>query len=823
MLSPRSALPSLTALAMLVPASLAQWQPGPSMPAAKAFAAGAAVGDDIYAIGGEPWSGGDMDPTVYRLTGGALVGTWSTLAPIDGVGALVQMAAGVDAQGRLLFSGGLALQNDDVGPTRLYDPVEGTGASFADPPDLIGLNWFGWVSDSNGHLVRAGGEAKGDVLTGFVARLDPIADAWTELPTLPIPVREPAVAMNATGALLVIGGERTSGATAIVQSLAPGATAWSTDSLPPLPEPRSGARAILGDDDRVYVIGGRNASGVTQSAVFALHPQQASWSVEPSMSTPRVDFAVALSADSRIIVMGGHDSSGASLSSVESLYTPSCPVIAAPAADIVVWMGSPLTINADAGGGAPLSFQWFLDGVALADGPHGAGQIVGAQGATLRVTVTQPSDAGIYSVRVWNDCGEVLADRATVNLTPSPEVPTQWVIESLHPAGTLASSATCIRNGVVGGSFRTPHPDYGQLDQAAVWLPDSTTAQMFTPASSVGAGILDLDGTTAVGWWWWPYQCWYSGAWHTCYSRQAAKWDIATGTHTNLQVSGWEYSHATCIDNGIIGGTASTDDAVGNTWSHAMIWGWGSQWARDVHPANSLHSSIADIDGNVLVGSRNTPNPGTVTHAMRWDITPSLTWTGTDLDPGSMWDASGAVCVEGDLVVGRTGYPYDQGRAAIWNSTPESWGDIHPAAATLSGTSLIRRGLVFGWATIGGATLTGRFELATDEFIPLEGLESGGYSTPSIADLEIGDDGSFTFVGSAYNIAAARYEAVRWRGLPNTTVQGDLNGDGVVNAADLALLLGAWGAAGGAAGAADLNADGTVNAADLAILLSVWG
>ena len=47
----------------------------------------------------------------------------------------------------------------------------------------------------------------------------------------------------------------------------------------------------------------------------------------------------------------------------------------------------------------------------------------------------------------------------------------------------------------------------------------------------------------------------------------------------------------------------------------------------------------------------------------------------------------------------------------------------------------------------------------------------------------------------------------------------DLNGDGSVNASDLAILLGNW----GGAGAGDINGSGTVDAGDLAILLSNWG
>jgi hypothetical protein len=48
----------------------------------------------------------------------------------------------------------------------------------------------------------------------------------------------------------------------------------------------------------------------------------------------------------------------------------------------------------------------------------------------------------------------------------------------------------------------------------------------------------------------------------------------------------------------------------------------------------------------------------------------------------------------------------------------------------------------------------------------------------------------------------------------------DLDGDGVVNAIDLSILIGAWGTRGGPA---DLDADGVVGAGDLALLLGAWG
>jgi len=52
----------------------------------------------------------------------------------------------------------------------------------------------------------------------------------------------------------------------------------------------------------------------------------------------------------------------------------------------------------------------------------------------------------------------------------------------------------------------------------------------------------------------------------------------------------------------------------------------------------------------------------------------------------------------------------------------------------------------------------------------------------------------------------------------------DLNDDGVVNGADLAILLAFWGPCpSGPCSIADLTGDGAVNGADLTILLGDWG
>ena len=71
--------------------------------------------------------------------------------------------------------------------------------------------------------------------------------------------------------------------------------------------------------------------------------------------------------------------------------------------------------------------------------------------------------------------------------------------------------------------------------------------------------------------------------------------------------------------------------------------------------------------------------------------------------------------------------------------------------------------------------------------------------------------------------AIAQAEAIAWveQHLIGSACLGDLDGDGTVGGADLATLLGGWGACPGCPG--DLDGDGSVGGADLAVLLGAWG
>jgi len=90
------------------------------------------------------------------------------------------------------------------------------------------------------------------------------------------------------------------------------------------------------------------------------------------------------------------------------------------------------------------------------------------------------------------------------------------------------------------------------------------------------------------------------------------------------------------------------------------------------------------------------------------------------------------------------------------------------------------------------------------------------------------DDGSgpALYAGGRFTVSPAGDSYIaKWQGCPTETegVLGDLNGDDIVDGADLGILLSSWGPCADPNDCpADLNGDGTVDGADLGILLSEW-
>ena len=185
-----------------------------------------------------------------------------------------------------------------------------------------------------------------------------------------------------------------------------------------------------------------------------------------------------------------------------------------------------------------------------------------------------------------------------------------------------------------------------------------------------------------------------------------------------------------------------------------------------------------------------------------------------------VWDFSS----DGSVAVGQAFMPPFSLSAFRWTAAggmeavgPES-SDCR--ACNADGTIVGGSRFIFGvpgliaWIRIGDAPWTD----LQDYLIAEQGLgaQLAGWRLETVQDISA--DGR-TIVGSGFNPEGCEQGFLVRIDLPNTNDIADMNGDGVVNSQDLAILLSAWGSS---SGPADMNQDGIVNSADLAIMLSRW-
>jgi uncharacterized delta-60 repeat protein len=170
------------------------------------------------------------------------------------------------------------------------------------------------------------------------------------------------------------------------------------------------------------------------------------------------------------------------------------PVVLRPPASLTTDAGTTATFGVVAGGSEPLSFQWLMDGLPLADGGNRAGTGTGV----LTLTNVVSADAGGYSVVVSNQYGTATSSVAllTVNLATldggfNPGAYTNSTVFSLalQPDGKI----------LVAGFFMTLG---GQMSSCiARFNADGTVDTAFNSAASTEAYALALqaDGKIVVG------------------------------------------------------------------------------------------------------------------------------------------------------------------------------------------------------------------------------------------------------------------------------------------------------------------------------------
>ena len=771
-----------------VPNAIAsEWAAGPTFPtsgAPRAHVAAAEIGGTIWALGGTPFDGGDNGVTHYLASGAS---TW-TAAPAQ-EGPILWHGAAIDGLNRIIVFGGVDATGNQEGSNYAYNPIDGPEDGLPDRSGSAPLGRFAYATDDVGRAYTIGGgpgpdATTGDPNIGHSERYVASSDSWEVLDPAPYGVAEAALAYDGLGHLLLFGGiDATASArlTTVAQFDLASET-WMTDVVAPMPVALSGHKAVLGSDDRIYVIGGESGpigTPIPEDRVWVLHLPTGTWSEGPTMAAAHRHFGAVMGPGDTIYVLGGDDTD-----TVETLYTSPCPEFSNFAASQSRWAGETLVLAPAVSGGSPITYRWQKNGTDLFDGPSdGGGTISGAASGALVITQLAGADDGAYTLTATNECGTTVSDPMAVTVVAPADMHVAWTATSLHPSGAISSRGYGVGDGQETGTVVYTATD-GNEEHAVLWSGTAESMIDLHNPSTIKTGAVATAGGMQGGNWWEPFEIFQNGQWYLVYFPEACAWSGSAGSFQNLRVSGWEYSGVYDSDGVHQIGAVSRDDEVGNVYTRAGMWSGTSGSWMSLHPSSGVsNSSGAALDGDQQYGSILTPYPGPIRKAAKWSGTAA---SYEDMHPAGASRSWISGAGDGQQV----GSAEFGGvvRAMLWSGHKLSAIDLTGSDDLIPTVMDAAGGLQVGTRFV-GATHAVVLASDGDDWVDLHEALGPDYSISRAEGIDVEEDGTIRIVGWAHNDALGRDEAVVWTsaGVSDVALDGPSGTDSHVTNLDLRL------------------------------------
>ena len=284
-----------------------RWLSSRPLPEPRAGRAAAAVGLEVYVIGGETEAGITGDTRVFNT----LDRTWRRAAekptPVTDVTA-------AELFGEIYVPGGLLANGQPTSIVEAYSPSQNAWRRAAALPRPVADAVV--VADGGFLYVLGGRDGNGPLETAFV--YDPAADSWRPIAPLSEP-RAGAAGGALLGRLYVVGGTGNKSTTNACAVYDPTSDAW--DECPAMLQPRAGAGATV-LLNKLYIIGGMAAAASDEVSYGEVYdPNSRAWTVlnmPPDVAAwtePGVTHV-----ETRIYALGGRK--GDMLSDSTLVYSP---------------------------------------------------------------------------------------------------------------------------------------------------------------------------------------------------------------------------------------------------------------------------------------------------------------------------------------------------------------------------------------------------------------------------------------------------------------------------------------------------------------------
>ncbi len=158
----------------------------------------------------------------------------------------------------------------------------------------------------------------------------------------------------------------------------------------------------------------------------------------------------------------------------------SAPFLGTDVASRTNLAGTTATFSVVAGGGTPLSYQWFNGTTALTDG----GKISGSSSATLSITNVLAADAGSYSVTVTNSLGSTNSSTAVLTVI-DPGLTTQPTNQTIFLGASAVFNVSATGTGTLSYQWSKGAT---VLSNGGDLVGTTTTSLTVTNAASSDAG-----------------------------------------------------------------------------------------------------------------------------------------------------------------------------------------------------------------------------------------------------------------------------------------------------------------------------------------------
>lgn len=142
--------------------------------------------------------------------------------------------------------------------------------------------------------------------------------------------------------------------------------------------------------------------------------------------------AAAAASDAGSYTVEVSNTCGDATSMAALVVVREAPAIAASPMGTTACEGDSASFSVTATGSDPLTYQWFLNGVA----------IPGARSATYSIGAVAAGNGGVYTVTVSNDCGDATSSGATLTVSDAPAIDVQPMGASLCDGDMLSLSVS---------------------------------------------------------------------------------------------------------------------------------------------------------------------------------------------------------------------------------------------------------------------------------------------------------------------------------------------------------------------------------------------